>query len=113
MHHPLHRHQHIARIHLAGDEIAGGQVGVIDAACSLVARRREPQVMRHQPLAMGAWDHLHAAVLCGCADERDPEVDDQGLARFRRDQVGQVLVPWNVHQRKVRHLRAQRKLGMG
>lgn len=76
MHQSLHRYQDVARVHLASDNATGGQVRVSDTSGTLVSRGLDSQIMLYQALKMGARNHLHAAVLLGGADERDPIIDD-------------------------------------
>ena len=53
MHEPLRRHQHIPRIHLAGDDTAGRQVRIGNAPRPLMPRCLEPQIVRYQT---SRWD---------------------------------------------------------
>ena len=113
MDHALHGQENVAGIDLTGHEFAGGQRRVGDSLRPSVAFCFDQDVVFEQSLEVGAGDDLHAAVLGGGRDERDPEIDDEGLAGFGGDEVGEVLVPGDVQQVEVGHFGAQGELGVG
>jgi hypothetical protein len=71
------------------------------------------QVVRYQVLAMGAAQHLQAAVFGRGRDEGNPEIGHQGVAGFFGDEVGQVLVPGNHGWGVAGHVHAQGELRVG
>ena len=82
--------QHAADAHRAEDVLAVGELLVDDAL--EVARRSHAALVADQRRPVAAGDDLHAAVLPRGVDQRDPEVDHEGLLGIGL-QVAQVLVP--------------------
>ena len=108
---PLHGHEGVARLHLAGDALAVRQVLVVDAAVSDYTRDAGLQPVRNA-LPVGTGDHFQAAVFAPGGGQRDPQVEDHGVA----DLLGQVLVvlvPRHVGGVVLGELHPQHRLRMG
>ena len=108
---PLHGHEGVARLHLAGDALAVRQVLIVDAAVSDYTRDAGLQPVRNA-LPVGTGDHFQAAVFAPGGGQRDPQVEDHGVA----DLLGQVLVvlvPRHVGGVVLGELHPQHRLRMG
>ena len=102
--------QHPADAHRAKDVLAVGELLVDDAL--EVAGRSHPALVADQRRPVAAGDDLHAAVLARGVDQRNPEVDHEGL-RGVGLQVAQILVPWHDPLVLERPLGADVELRMG
>ncbi len=108
---PLHGHEDVARLHLAGDALAVRQVLVLDAVVRDDPGDAGLQSVRNA-LRVGTGDHFQAAVLAPGGGQRDPQVEDHGVADVL-GKVRVVLVPGHVGGVVLGELHPQHRLRMG